>query len=166
MFALDAICCVAHDGWGSGTPGVDDEVIEQEENIMEKWEAHGVKYISADGDYTGGKIVNSYKITDPNEMREYATYLLYESEYQNDFLGSVDGVLFEWDVHNMIYYGDPFFSFLGFQWKDPAASVDLGATIYSDPHPGLNVIMWYLYETAYPIQAQADMKAHFGISGG
>lgn len=161
---LDVPWKSAGGGGGFRVLDIEDEPVEQPKNIMEEWAEKGVIYVSADGDHTGGRIENSYLITDPQEMRKYATYLLNESEYKDDFVGSVEGVLFEWDVHNMIYYGDPFFSFFGFDWKENARSVDLGGTIYSDPHPWLNVVMWRLYENAFPLQAAEDRKAHFGLT--
>jgi len=120
------------------------------ENIMEKWAKEGVIYES-NGSGKGGKIINSYKITDFAELYSYAYYLVMKSEYSDDFLGSVEGVVFEWEVHNFIYYFGPEV------WNDNATDVEFGATIFDDPHEGLNFIMWEAFRWLCPIQHFLDL---------
>lgn len=78
-------------------------------------------------------------------------YLLNKSEYQADFSGSVEGVVFEWDVHNKIYYYGPS------KWENNAKDVDLGRSIFSDSHEGLNIVMWFSFFLTYPEQYYADL---------
>ena len=118
--------------------------------VMDKWQEKGVTYKS-NGAGKGGKIENSYLIKEYEDIYEYSEYLVNESEYRDDFTGSVEGVVFEWDIHNIIYYyGPP-------QWEDNARDVDFGRTIFSDSHKGLNMVMWLGFYLNYPEQYYSDL---------
>ena len=119
-------------------------------NVMDRWEDKGVTYKS-NGAGNGGRIENSYLIKEYADIYEYSDYLLNKSEYQADFSGSVEGVVFEWDVHNKIYYYGPS------KWENNAKDVDLGRSIFSDSHEGLNIVMWFSFFLTYPEQYYADL---------
>ena len=122
----------------------------QNKNVMDKWQEKGVTYKS-NGTGKGGKIENSYLIKEYKDIYEYSEYLVNESEYRGDFTGSVEGVVFEWDIHNVIYYYGPS------QWEDNAKDVDFGRTIFSDSHKGLNMVMWFGFYLTYPEQYYSDL---------
>lgn len=135
-----------------------------EDTIYSKWERQGVEFIPH-GDRPGGQIRNSYKITDPDEMYQYALYL---KTYTDCFAGSVEGIVFEWEIHNEIYYSVDESS----SWYTKAKHVDLGATIYHDKHDlfGItnlaSIAMWSLYAEVYPEQAKNDWLIYQNYSGG
>ena len=126
------------------------EPTELENNVMDKWLKKGVKYKS-NGAGKGGRIENSYLITKHQDLYEYSDYLVNKSEYRHDFNGSVEGIVFEWDVHNIIYYFGPA------QWEDNARDVDFGRTIFSDSHRGMNMVMWLGFYLTYPEQYYSDL---------
>ena len=128
---------------------------------LDKAKLIGVKFVP-DSFGNGGKIVNSYKISDGFKMTEYAMYLMYESAYSSYFSGSVEGFVFEWDVHNVAYrvYND-----LGNVTKaNSAKDLDVGRTIYADNHGFMTYAMLRLYELMYPAQARKDLFIHNGLT--
>ena len=135
----------------------------KEDNIMDKWEKEGVVYISY-GKNKGGQIKNSNKITDGKEMTEYATYLVTHSPYKDDISGSVEGVVFEWEVHNWAFL---FFDAIGNAARtESARSVDFGNTIFDDYHLGFTQIMWAGYFLGDPVQYHADLTIYLSALKG
>lgn len=119
--------------------------------IEKRLEQKGVSYEpSSSGN--GGRIINSYKVTDPTEQTEFAIYL---KTHTDNFSGSIEGILYEWAIHNLLFEvtkeGDP--------WHDRAKDVDLGRTIYDDNHGVFSKIMWIGFEILYPQQAIDDRIA-------
>ena len=110
-------------------------------------------------DGNGGRIENSYLITNPKEITEYAIYLMQESEYSSYFIGSLEGFVFEWEVHNMAYY---YYSQIGdLENAERAMHVDVGRTIYEDiDHGFFGYAMLRAFEMLYPEQAQKDWLLH------
>lgn len=122
----------------------------------------GVKFVP-DSSGNGGQIVNSYKIRDSFEMAEYAMYLMYESKYRSYFSGSIEGFLFEWDVHNIAYQ---LYTDLGDVTKaNSAKSLDVGRTIYADNHGYFTYAMLLAYEFQFPVQAANDRMIHNALIG-
>jgi hypothetical protein len=130
----------------------------EDENIIEKWKKQGVEFIP-DEEGNGGQIHNSYRITDPSEMYQYALHLRNNTDY---FSGSVEAIVFEWYVHNAIYAvvdeSNP--------WSERAKHVDLGRTIYDDDHGKWTDMMIAAFQMWYPEQAQNDFLIYMDYSGG
>ena len=105
----------------------------------------------------GGRIENSYRITDKDEMTAYADYLVNSSSYKDYFDGSVEGVVFEWWLHNLIFS----FTDESNTWHERAKSVDIGSTLYDDTGHGMySLVMILLYEMSWPEQAARDKEIH------
>ena len=77
-------------------------------------------------------------------MTLYARYL---KKTTDDFSGSVEAMVFEWWIHNLIFYVVEENS----SWYKKAKDVDLGRTIYNDRHDLMGVeglaskAMWILF---------------------
>ena len=126
--------------------------------LQAKLAAQGVTYVSY-GDGNGGRINNSYKVTNKTAMEEFCQYLKTST---NDFSGSVEGMVVEWQLHNALYqYFDKFDP--ENPWHESARSVDLGRTIYDDSHDlwGMSnfasAAMWSIYSVMYPVEANNDL---------
>ena len=128
------------------------------ETIIDKWKKQGVEFIPNETN-GGGQIRNSYKITDPDEMYQYAQYLRKNTDY---FSGSVEAMVFEWQVHNIIYASVN----KSHPWSEKAKHVDLGRTIYNDNHGKMSELMINAFELWNPAQAQNDFLIYLNISGG
>ena len=120
--------------------------------IEERLKQRGVVYESHPSG-NGGKIINSCNVADPKEMTEFAIYL---KKNTDDFSGSIEGMLYEWELHNLIYWATQ----EGDAWHDKAQHVDLGRTIYDDNHGLFSVIMWASFELLFPEQAEEDKLAN------
>ena len=130
-------------------------------DYLKEGEDIGVVFVP-DESGKGGKIKNSYRITDIDEMTEYADYLVNSSTYKDCFEGSVEGVVFEWWLHNMVFS----FTDEGNSWHDKARDVDIGSTIYDDAGHGMfGFIMITFYEIAWPEQSASDHEIHQSRGG-
>ena len=121
-------------------------------SIDKRLQQRGVTYTpNPSGD--GGRINNSCEVTDPIEMTEFASYLKNNTD---DFSGSVEAIIYEWELHNYLYTiteeDDP--------WHDRAKDVDLGRTIYDDNHGIFSKLMWAGFELLFPKQAADDKLIH------
>ena len=69
--------------------------------------------------------------------------------------GTTFGVAYEWMLHNFAYAGA---SILGLnKYKDQAQSVDIGKTVFADPHDGfIGHSMKIPYIVLFPIAAVID----------
>ena len=77
------------------------------------------------------QIENSYKIITPWIQWGYGIYVNHFNDKTRRVIkGSTVGVQYEWMLHNIAYY-------LGIGSKDSAASVDIGASIFSDDSHGI-----------------------------
>ena len=87
---------------------------------------------------------------------------MYESEYASYFSGSIEGFVFEWDVHNIAYQ---FYTKKGdIANADKAKHLNVGRTIYDDNHGTFTYVMLRAYEMLYPIQAQEDFMKHLSLT--
>ena len=124
---------------------------------LEEWEAKGVVYQS-NGPGKGGKIVNSYLIRNERDITLYILAIMRDPRYKDDIIGTVEGVCFEWLVHNAMY------DFAGLTQDESrklqAKDLDFGGTIYDDSHGLESGIMWGLYMWLMPDQAAQDMEAY------
>ena len=134
----------------------------EDPTILDKWEVSGVRFVpNKSGD--GGKLLNSYLITDKNEMTSYAMYLMNESRYSSFLSGSVEGFVFEWDFHNKAH---SVFKILNNETRvTQAKDLDVGRTIYADSHGQLSTAMFYAFELCYPEFAKLDRQLYISIYG-
>ncbi|MBQ2735790.1 MAG: RHS repeat-associated core domain-containing protein, partial [Clostridia bacterium] len=138
-------------------PNQPNNTTEADMTPMEKWKKEGVEF-KPNTNGEGGKLINSYKITDYFEMYEYASYLMNESEYAGNFEGSVVGFVYEWEVHNIAY---DFYTFIGdYESVARAKDLDVGRTIFSDNHIPLGSIMQASYWLIQPSYAMSDFLIH------
>lgn len=129
-------------------------------NSLKQWEAVGVEYKS-NGPGKGGQIVNSYLIRGGEDITAYVLGIMQHPLYQDDIGGTLEGVYFEWIIHNALYDVGAFLQIESIKKK--AADLDFGNTIYNDEHGPFNIasaIMWGLYYIAFPDQAQKDLQTY------
>ena len=132
----------------------------KEESPIKEWEDEGVKYKS-NGPGKGGRIVKSHLIRDSKEICAYILEIMQHPVYQDDIGGTLEGVYFEWIIHNGLY--DIGVLIKSEQMMAKAADLDFGNTIYDDKHGPYNIgsaIMWGMYQIAFPSQAQQDLQTH------
>lgn len=127
--------------------------------VVTKYEELGVEYIPSPSG-NGGQILNSHLIKDGREMTLYSLYLIQNTD---DFSGSVEGMVFEWWLHNVIC--DVFQNRPNSSYYISAKDVDLGRTIYDDRHC-VSKIMWAAYSILYPEQAKSDLYVYWDYNGG
>ena len=112
-------------------------------------------------------IKNSSKIITPWVKLGYSIYLNHFNEKTKDAIdGSSFGVFFEWQIHDLAYYGLSFIDLFVdsdnvTSYKDSAQSVDVGKTIYSDDHGAFSWVMWGLYIFSNPVSSVVDLFIHF-----
>ena len=115
-------------------------------------------------------INNSHKILTPWVQFGYSFYLNHIKDDTKDIIkGSSVGVQFEWELHNIAYYGldvvdtiidsfDIHVSELD-KYKNQATSVDIGPTIYHDNH-SFSVFMFIVYNFTYPLSGLYDLLTY------
>ncbi len=125
------------------------------------------------------QIKNSYKIITPWVIYGYSFYLAHINEETKDIIkGSAFGVAYEWELHNLAYYGFNvingamiLFNADNTKIKNKmyqAMHVEVGATIFSDKHKeGLDgifsILMKFTYISAHPIIAIIDLIINGGF---
>ena len=126
-------------------------------SILTKQQKSGVMFLpNTSGN--GGHITNSYKITDEKTIREYADYLMNQSCLSGCFAGSVEGFVFEWQVHNVAYWA---YSTIGNTEKAKSAKhLDIGKTIYADNHGKMSGLMFLGFRILYPNLAITDKEIY------
>ena len=130
--------------------------------ILDKWKVCGVEFVP-DSSGNGGQIINSYLIHNSYDMTAYAMYLMNASKYSTYFSGSIEGFVFEWDVHNIAYQ---YYDLIGdHENAIKAKSLDVGSTIYADNHGFFTYAMLRTFEILYPNQAQQDLFIHNSLLG-
>ena len=71
------------------------------------------------------------------------------------------GMVFEWDVHNVVYYATQIAKDVGIptetvaKYEESARSVNLGSSIYHDKHE-YSFVMWAVYTGFFPFNALYD----------
>ena len=122
------------------------------------WKKKGVTIeLVTEGGETTVKINNSYLITNHSDLVKYVKYVMRKSEYKDFFIGTVDGFVYEWEVHNLAYELSTFFG--AEKYINQARSVNVGPTIYDDRHGIATDIMTSTYKLLYPASAKQDRRA-------
>jgi len=112
---------------------------------------------------TNIRINNSASIVTPTVQYVYSVYLNHFSEYKDDINGSTAGMMFEWEVHNAVYYALQAAKNVGIDRSDlikRAESVDLGPTIYHDKHGDAGSVMKWLYSVTNLVSAIYDAMVY------
>ena len=125
-----------------------EKISRRKEEIKEAKEKSDTVSFDPNADGNGGTVNNSFLITSWSDIYEYSSNL--KKEYPENFKGSVEGMAWEWKVHNIACY-------VPFLELEKAQHVDFGKTIFDDPHPGMNYLMWATYHLLFPDQFQADL---------